>query len=491
MTSIDFYKPQAIKDYLKQQADGDEQVAKGLNDALYKSLLKRPESAEKLEKLPGDADPFLKKKWEVSGPFSVYEFKPDKVLNGKVRHIKDWLVSAQMNNERPSLEGFNLESACKAADRYFNALNKKNKSLFLAENDKDTEAVMSFDGGSRIVKLLTPDALKREGAEMGHCIGGGSYDKKLKDGSCIFYSLRDARNNPHATFEVEVKNKGSKFLLDIKRRIGLAKGDILLQCKGKEDKPPIQEYMPCVQGFVTKQQFDLQENALYTGLIKSDGKYFSIYELPENLFMKGFFDLSNCRSLTKLPDNLSVEGNFALNDCTGLVKLPENLSVGKNFYLRRCTSLTEIPDNLSVKGILNLNGCTSLTKLPNKLTVGGLELVGCTSLTKLPDDLSVKGDFLLTDCTGLTKLPDNLSVKGSLILWNCIGLTEIPDNLSVAGNLLLKGCTGLTSIPRSLLVTGKIITDLGDFMTVAEAASAFDKKFGNKSAGLKPPAFKA
>ena len=175
MTSFNFINPQTITNYLNQQAEGNEQVAGLLNSALRNSLHKRSKSAIELKNPPENAPPWLTNKWDTCGPF--YEFTPDTALTDKVQHIKDWLVSAQQNNETVNLAGFNLESTWNAANRYFAVLNKK--SLFLTENNKDTETVMNFNDGSKIVKLLTPTALKYEGTNMGNCLGGKAYEKKL------------------------------------------------------------------------------------------------------------------------------------------------------------------------------------------------------------------------------------------------------------------------------------------------------------------------
>ena len=61
------------------------------------------------------------------------------------------------------------------------------------------------------VKILTTDQLKQEGAQMGHCIGGGAYDDKLNKGTHAFYSLRDKYNKSHATFEVEISLESCSF----------------------------------------------------------------------------------------------------------------------------------------------------------------------------------------------------------------------------------------------------------------------------------------
>ena len=115
-----------------------------------------------------------------------------------------------------------------------------------------------------------------------------------------------------------------------------------------------------------------------------------------------------------------------------------------------------------------------------------LDLFDCTGLTQLPENLSVNGSLDLTRCTGLTHLPESLSVNGSLRLTSCTGLTQLPETLSVKGDLYLKRCYKITSIPRSITCTGRIDTDLGTFSTIAEAADAFEQRYGTQQAPVTP-----
>ncbi len=87
-----------------------------------------------------------------------------------------------------------------------------------------------------------------------------------------------------------------------------------------------------------------------------DGK-----QLPDNLVVNWYLDLTYCTALTSLPDNLVVNGNLNLGDCTALTSLPDNLVVKGNLYLNNCTALTSLPDNLVVNGSLYLWGFTNLT----------------------------------------------------------------------------------------------------------------------------------
>ena len=109
---------------------------------------------------------------------------------------------------------------------------------------------MTFADGGRVVRLLTPAALDRESAMMGHCVGQGAYDAAVRDRSRIVYSLRDRDGKAHVTFDVKVG------------------GDEFLQCKGKQNAPPVARYMPQVQAFIERSGFVLKESTRMTGLVQ-------------------------------------------------------------------------------------------------------------------------------------------------------------------------------------------------------------------------------
>jgi hypothetical protein len=439
---VNITNPQAIGDWLQKMSAGDDDIARWLQKAFTKALKKREKSAVPLREWPENPPAWMK----PDG--SYHEFRPDPELTQKVSHIIDWLAAARRQDPAciTNLYPMDLASAFNQAEKYFTKVNQRNQAII--EDDADTKTVMRFDNGIRIVQLMTPEALKYEGAKMGHCIGGDDYEEALVNGSEVFYSLRDARNRPHVTMEVDVADNA------------------LIQCRGKKNEPPVEKYMPMLQEFLTQQQFALQESPAYCGLVlDTDGQYYSINSLPENLSIKGNLDLADSPILIQLPENLSVGGNFDLAGNKALTRLPENLSVKGDFRLEYCSSLEQLPVNLSVGGSLSLNDCKALTQLPENFSVGGtLSLAYCTSLTQLPENFTVGGHF------------------------NIVGtsLTHLPENLTVNGDLYLNACHNITSIPNSLKCTGKIWTSMGTFATVAEAADAFDAKFRPRQPYTRP-----
>ncbi len=92
------------------------------------------------------------------------------------------------------------------------------------EHRDDAQIIHDFKNGYKIVDLQQCD-LDAEGNAMGHCVGG--YD--LSQGKKI-YSLRDARNKPHVTIEIE--------------------NNEVEQIKGKQNEPPVEKYAKMIRGWL-------------------------------------------------------------------------------------------------------------------------------------------------------------------------------------------------------------------------------------------------
>ena len=79
----------------------------------------------------------------------------------------------------------------------------------------DNPPLGSRDQGRVVVRLpknwtwqiLESDLLEAEGSAMGHCIGGESYVAMAEEDEASFYSLRDAKGQPHVTVEVSTFNQ--------------------------------------------------------------------------------------------------------------------------------------------------------------------------------------------------------------------------------------------------------------------------------------------
>jgi hypothetical protein len=128
-------------------------------------------------------------------------------------------------------------------------------------------------------------ALKYEGDIMGHCVGG--YCERVLNGESRIYSLRDSKGEPHVT--IEVANTPTVFS-DIVRAVGddaanqmldqgmnikemmeripeFNKPERIVQVKGKQNKAPVEEYLPFVQDFVKTGLWSRVDDIKNTGLV--------------------------------------------------------------------------------------------------------------------------------------------------------------------------------------------------------------------------------
>src|SRR5271157_3843569 len=114
-----------------------------------------------------------------------------------LEHVVDWLKSDAAPQR---LRRLSVETAVQKSAEW-TAKNKK-RGAALVDKDTDIETFLEVGLGYKIVKLLTKNAFLREGTFMSHCLGGYNPSPDMS-----IFSLRDEKNNPHATFEVRLDQK--------------------------------------------------------------------------------------------------------------------------------------------------------------------------------------------------------------------------------------------------------------------------------------------
>ncbi len=140
----------------------------------------------------------------------------------EVEHILDFLVQYKKKVQRMS-----YKDAKRLSDAWMKTQMKKGNGII--ELPTDTEVVLDFKDGFKIVKLIGENAYKREGFLMSHCVGG--YYGNGKE----IYSLRDKDNMPHCTMEKDqqIKGKGNgdihpkyiNYVVSFLEHVGMTVGD--------------------------------------------------------------------------------------------------------------------------------------------------------------------------------------------------------------------------------------------------------------------------
>ena len=224
----------------------------------------------------------------------VYEIAFKEGFEVRLAHVVDWLAVDQTAERtiRATPEQDFLGHLAKTADDYF-AHQNKTKQVEPEGIEEGAEVIMTFrttPGSDQVVayketsiandetrgpvvafwaRLTDADALNREGKLMSHCVG--SYAASVASSQVVIYSLRDARNQPHVTIELNQR----------------ADPPTINQVKGKSNAPPVGKYAGYVRDFLN----DLGVSPSTTGrgdlggmgLLSYKGKFGTIAEVGGNI----------------------------------------------------------------------------------------------------------------------------------------------------------------------------------------------------------------
>ena len=125
------------------------------------------------------------------------------------------------------------------------------------------------------------EALKYEGDTMGHCVGGEGYVNGVMNGTKRIFSLRDAKNEPHVTIEVQPKRRSAgdpdapTDVAEHQKWLHQEQPPVIKQIYGKSNAKPKKQYIPYVQDFIrggkwsdikTLHNADMRDITKYNGL---------------------------------------------------------------------------------------------------------------------------------------------------------------------------------------------------------------------------------
>ena len=129
----------------------------------------------------------------------------------------------------------------------------KNTNHYVSTGHKSPEEAINHIKDIAREKRLS-EALKYEGDTMGHCVGG--YCPDVASGHSRIFSLRDAKNEPHVTIEVQPKRRSASDadapvnVAEYQKWISKELPPVIKQIKGKGNAKPKKDYIPFVQDFV-------------------------------------------------------------------------------------------------------------------------------------------------------------------------------------------------------------------------------------------------
>ena len=163
-----------------------------------------------------------------------------RVYNNDVRYITDYFNGAQ--DIPQNIWDMTFQQVFELSEEWHEQF-KGNEDSAGPYETKDV--VYDFGNGFTIVKV-PPEDLGTEGDNMGHCVGGYCDDVKYR--GVVIYSLRNRKNMPHATIEVDKRGRVD-------------------QIKGKQNEPPVPKYRPMIKQWLKTTDFDYIDNGDYQTIL--------------------------------------------------------------------------------------------------------------------------------------------------------------------------------------------------------------------------------
>lgn len=145
-----------------------------------------------------------------------------------LRLIVDWAIETKID-----LFSYTFQEAFeRQANWHLEMIQKYEiESINIPDIDED-RVVFRFSDKKHFLYLLNAEELKYEGKVMGHCVGGSNYKQKIKNGLSIILSIRDDKNQPHVTIEIDVSSR------------------MVVQQQGKSNQEPIKKYKNLIKEFL-------------------------------------------------------------------------------------------------------------------------------------------------------------------------------------------------------------------------------------------------
>jgi hypothetical protein len=328
-------------------------------------------------------------------------------------HSEDWLSNVDEHGRPKKLLKFSdLDGILKEANKAMIKRAMQTPVIKIADGEEVLEQML--DAGWYMVRLLTDRALDNESAVMQHCVGHGTYDEAVKQNKTAILSLRDPRNNPHVTIEIDIPTNS------------------VVQVRGKQNARPKAEYARRIRDFIKSRDYDSVYRPVDVGIIVDEmGRRHGVDSLPVGLAIKGTLDLSEY-DLTELPEFLEVRGDLDI----------------------RRSAIRRLPRGLKVTGSLRASG-SRLEELRSDHGIARDIDISGTRVVSLPDDLEVDGHLDISD-TDIASLPSRLVVTGDLIMRS-VDIKVFPSGVLVGRNLILSGSSIRRFEDTSLYVGGSLM----------------------------------
>lgn len=314
------------------------------------------------------------------------------------------IVDFLLANDGERLAHLGFEAAAQKAKQWHDSLARAKA----AEEDPDgIEPYADAGDGMLWVEVTSAASLLREGALMRHCVG--SYAKQVQSSACKIFSLRDVKNQPHLTVEVNALNGNEDQIVFGDDAVAAQ----ISQIRGKANRMPGRAHAGALRALaaeLAKRGLPLQKASelASTGLeLRADTGELALFEeLEDGYLFKGPIMLSG-----RIPvglERFSFESSLTISSAL----LPASLSV----------------DALA----LVLDGCSGPEiSIKNRRPQGKLTVLGVNRFGSASFDAS-RVDLVGLSAKGNWQNIQGLSVRARSMVGAVLGIGARPSKISIS-----------------------------------------------------------
>ncbi|RYD46597.1 MAG: hypothetical protein EOP83_29395, partial [Verrucomicrobiaceae bacterium] len=231
---------------------------------------------------------------------AVYLFDPaGKVseLNQPLQHIIDWFDAMNrtieagpddMNDmatedfrltqkEVEKLQKVNMDQITATADAWFNHMGTRLRGV--KKEVSGAEIIHTWPDGFYVVRYTEAQTMKMDGRDLQNCLQHGNYWDAVRTGRNQVFGIRKPNDEAVVGMRTSKIRKGTA-------EHGSAEWE-LEECKGKANKPPIQQYIPYVIDFLKMMDnIDIEGSSDLeaAGVFFRDGTFGSFDDISELVF---------------------------------------------------------------------------------------------------------------------------------------------------------------------------------------------------------------
>ena len=139
----------------------------------------------------------------IGGMHGEYKYIiPSGVFQQKMREIDDWFEINLQNGTPIDIASYSWDQAVAASDEWHAVSAGRGEGKIYESTNLDLImfSPQEWEGWS-VQKVISENDLLVEGNRMNHCVG--DYCRQVQSGSTEIYSLRDPKNEPHVTIEID------------------------------------------------------------------------------------------------------------------------------------------------------------------------------------------------------------------------------------------------------------------------------------------------